>query len=351
MKKRKIATTKLDKYYLIHKLEDKESKLKGYIAIHRLNKSYPSFGATRFMKYKSESEALKDVLKLSKLMSYKNALAGLPYGGAKAVIIEPKGKYSREKILNAYARELNKLKDKFVTGTDVGFSKVDLNILNKKTTNVVGFYVNPENATAYGLMLSLRKALKHTFNNDNYKNVSYAIQGVGKVGGELLSMLIKEGVKDIYIADLNKSILDEFNKRYPFIKVVSIDKIHTQKVDVYCPCAFSNALNIKTIKELKCRIVVGSANNQLESIKTGEELHNLGILYCPDYIVNSGGLIAVTEEYSNKKNNKTKLNNKLKNIEKRMEEILNLSKLENKATILVTEEIAMNLLKTSSSRI
>jgi glutamate dehydrogenase/leucine dehydrogenase len=297
------------------------------------------------MKYKSDKAALKDVLRLSRLMSYKGALAGLPYGGAKAVILEPSGKYSREKILEAYAVELNKLKDIFVTGTDIGFTKSDLDILNKKTTNLVGFSVNPEKATAYGVMLSLKEALKHIYGNSDYKNVSYAIQGVGKVGGELLSMLVKKGVKNIYIADINKEIIDEIYKKYPFVKIVSSDKIHSQKVEVYCPCAVSNALNDTTIKELKCSIIAGSANNQLKSIEIGKSLHHLGILYCPDYLVNAGGLIAVTDSYNNKRPNKSRLNNKLKNIGKRMDKILLLSKLEKKAPVLIAEEMAESLFR------
>lgn len=328
-----------DEHSIIIPLDNKSVKLKGYIAIHRLRKNHSSFGATRFLKYKTRKEALRDVLKLSKLMSYKSALAGLPYGGAKAVIMKPTGKYSKDKILKVYASELKKIKKKFTTGTDVGLTTKDLGIMIRETDNIVGFSVNPEYATAYGIILSLKEALNRLYGNSNYSKSSFAIQGVGKVGSELLSMLVKKGVRNIYIADIEISKTNSFKKKYPFIKVVSPNKIYSQKVDIYCPCALSGALNTKTIKKMKCKIIVGAANNQLESKFIGDRLHKMGILYCPDFVVNAGGLISVVDEYQYNKPNKARLHKRIQKISTTLKIALSQSKKRDIPPYIIVEEL------------
>lgn len=334
-----------DEHLIIIPLKNEKTKLKGFIGIHKLRGKNPSFGATRLFKYKSEKEALIDVLRLSKLMSYKSALAGLPYGGAKAVIIEPRTKYNRKNLFNSYAKELKKIKDKFVTGTDVGLTVEDLGEMYKVTPNLVGFNVNPEYATALGLKLSIDEVLKHTYGTKNYKERSFAISGIGKVGKELLSLLIKNGAGNIYIADIDKNKLKIVKKEYPFVKIISPDLIHKKKVDVYSPCAMSNALNKKNIKEINCKIIVGSANNQLESEKIGDKLHKMGILYCPDYVVNAGGLISVVDEYKHKKRNKVRLNKMVKNVQLTLDKILTKSEKTNLPPYKVAEEIGVKIIE------
>lgn len=332
-----------DKHLLVVSLDNKPAKLKGYIAIHR-KKKLPSFGATRFWDYKSKKAALKDVLRLSKLMSYKCAMAGLPYGGAKAVIIKPRGKFSKEKILKAYSAELNKLKGIFITGTDVGLSISDLYNAKKYTEYLVGFSTNPEEATAIGVADSLSVSLDHVYGISEYSKFSFAIQGVGKVGSELLDILILGGAKNIYIADIDRKKVKELKKKYPFIKSVSPRKVYNQKVDVFCPCALSGDLNSKTIKQLKCKIIVGSANNQLENEDVGKQLHQQRVLYAPDYIVNSGGLISVVDEFRYGKSNKERLYRYISKISINLKKILRESKKKNEPPFIIAENIGLSII-------
>ena len=339
-----------DNHYLVINISNKKAKLDGYIAIHRKNKSGPSFGATRLWNYSSKKDALKDALRLSKLMSYKSALAGLPYGGAKATIIKPKGKFSREILFKAYAEELNKLNGMFITGTDVGLNISDLEYMKKYTKYLVGYSSNPEKATGLGLGQSLNTALNFLYKNNNYSNYSFAIQGVGKVGMELLNILIERGAKNIFIADIDKNKTKQIVKNYPFIKAVNVDRIHKQEVDVFCPCALSGILNKKSISDLKCKIIVGSANNQLRDISVGEDLHKKGILYCPDYVVNSGGLISVIDEYVYNKPDYNRLNKKIGKIQPILMKIFAESNKNNLPPCIVSDDIGLSIINRNSSK-
>ena len=338
-----------DHFLVIH-LNNKKAKLDGYIAIHRKNNKLPSFGATRLWSYSSGKDALKDALRLSKLMSYKSALAGLPYGGAKAVIMKPKGEFSREKLFRAYAEKLNKLKGIFVTGTDVGLNVSDLEYMKKYTKYLVGYKANPEKATALGVKKSLDSALDHVYKNKTYSNYSFAIQGVGKVGFELLKILIKGGAKNIFIADIDKEKVKEITTKYPFIKTISTNEIHCQNVDIYSPCALSGALNEKTIKDLKCKIVVGSANNQLSDQNIGLDLHKNGVLYCPDYVVNGGGLISVIDEYIYSSPDDKRLNKKVNKISTVLKKIFKESEKKNLPPFIVSGDIGLSIINKNSSK-
>jgi len=323
---------------------DEKTKLRGYIAFHKGGFYIPSFGATRFLNYRNGTDAVRDALRLSKLMSYKNALAGLSYGGAKAVLIEPKGKYSKNALLKEYARHIEKLGGSFITGTDVGITLKELKLMMTKTKNMVGVVNNPEKATALGVVYSMEAAAKNIKNKKSIVGMSFAIQGVGKVGKEILSIIYKRASK-IYISDINTKTLRKVKKQFPRVAVLSPEKIHKQNVDIFCPCALSNVLNSESINQIRAKAVIGSANNQLKSIEIGETLHRLGILYCPDYVVNAGGLIAVADEYEHKKPNKARLNKKLQGIGKRVEKILSLSKTSKKPPVIIADEMANRILK------
>lgn len=337
-----------DDHFLVIHLNNKKAKLDGYIAIHRKNKGLSSFGATRLWNYKSNKDALKDSLRLSKLMSYKSALAGLPYGGAKAVIIKPKGKFSREKLFEAYALELNKLKGIFVTGTDVGLTIKDLDYMKKYTKYLVGYNSNPEKGTALGVKNSLDSALEYLYKNKSCSSYSYSIQGVGKVGFELLKILIDSGVRNIFIADIDKKKVKEILTDYPFVKAVDTNQIHNQEVDIYCPCAMSGSLNGKTIKDLKCKIIVGSANNQLTDMSVGSELHKRGILYCPDYVINSGGLISVIDEYVYGKIDEKRLNKNINKISLVLKKIFTESLKKDLPPFIVSNDIGLSIINKNS---
>lgn len=332
-----------DKHYSVTFLNDAKSGLRGFIAIHRKNPAFPSFGATRMWKYNSETEALQDALRLSKMMSYKSALAGLKSGGAKGVIILPKRKIiNRKKILKAYAEQVDLLKGNFITGTDVGLDQEDLVILKETTPYIVGFNDHTAELTAQGIFYGIQTALKQVFGQEEINGRTFAIQGVGKVGEALLYLLSQES-KKIFITDIDKKALKKVTKNFPKAIVVNPDKIHKQEVDIFCPCALSGAINSNTISELKCKIIAGGANNQLENDNIGSLLHRLNILYCPDYVINTGGLIAVVNEYEHQPFDYELVKGKVFEIKNRLANIFEASKKENRPTNAMTNEIAVKI--------
>ncbi|MEK7116605.1 MAG: Glu/Leu/Phe/Val dehydrogenase dimerization domain-containing protein [Patescibacteria group bacterium] len=340
-----------DNHPFIIKFGDSNTGLRGFIAIHKKNNSFPSFGATRLWCYESESEALKDALRLSKMMSYKAAMAGIKAGGAKAVIIQPEdGKFNRKKLFEAYAAKINLVGGNFITGTDVGLLQKDLDTIKKITPFVVGFNNNANEFTALGVYESIKTSLKHLFGGDSIKGRGLAIQGLGKTGSGLLDLLYKD-TKEIFVADINKEVVKKIKNKYPEIKVVSTRDICKQKVDIFVPCALGGAINSKTLPYFKCKIIVGSANNQLENEEMGALLHKLGILYAPDYVVNAGGLIAVVDEYENKKYSREIVMNKVMNIKKTLKSIFSESAKQDKPTNIVANEMAENIFNKYNGRV
>ena len=332
-----------DNHFSVSFLNDKENGLKGFIAIHRKNPNFPSFGATRLWYYNSETEALQDAMRLSKMMSYKSALAGLVAGGAKGVIILPQDKkIDRKKLLQSYAKQVDLLKGSFITGTDVGLDQPDLLVLKKVTPYIVGFNGYTTELTSKGIFYAIEVALAEVFGSGKIEGRTFAIQGVGKVGESLLSLL-HEKAKKIFIADIDKKTLKKVAKKYPKAVIKNPEEIHKQDIDVFCPCALSGAITSKNISDLKCKIISGGANNQLEDENVGVLLHRLKILYCPDYIVNAGGLIAVVNEYENPYFDYGSVSKKVLGIKKRLAGIFKTSKKENKPTNLVANELAIRI--------
>lgn len=296
-----IDVKKLAEYDNHHKvifLNNPGAGLKGFIAIHRKNKNVPSFGATRLWHYQDSLEGLADALRLSRLMSYKAALAGLPCGGGKGVILAPAqlSHEDRKKILLAYAEEVNKLNGEFITGTDVGVSEDDLALMKSASEFFVGMNGDVTEHTALGIYAGMEACLEFLDNTSDCAGKTFAIQGLGKVGEALLELVYAKAEK-IYASDINTTIMKRIRERFPRISIVAPSEIHKESVDIFSPCALNHALNTKTVAELKCRIIVGGANNQLENKSIGDMLFDRGILYAPDYVVNAGGLISVYDEY------------------------------------------------------
>jgi leucine dehydrogenase len=322
---------------------DKVSGLRGYIAIHRLRGEHPSFGATRYWRYKSDREALKDALRLSRTMSYKAALSGLPGGGAKAVIVgDGYTDKRKDAILSEYARRVNYLSGKFVTGSDVGLTRDDVKKMRRISPYFVGTKVSPERFTALGLYYCIRESLKHVYGNSHLNDKSFAIQGIGKVGQELLSLLYKEGAT-IFVADIDQKKIRSMKKKFPKIKVAAVGSLHRRQVNVYSPCALSDCINTKSIKELNCDIILGGANNQLENNKLSYKLHKKGILYAPDYVVNAGGLISVYDEYENHGVKVMRIKHKVEKISDTLGKIFRDSKKMNKPPLEIANKMAENI--------
>lgn len=327
-----------DEHYKVVFINNTESGLKGFLAIHRKNKNIPSFGATRLWRYSDPLDGLRDALRLSRLMSYKAALAGLPCGGAKSVILLPKRLKNKKKLLLSYAEEVNSLGGDFITGTDVGLSQNDLRLMKSASKFFVGLNGNATECTALGIYYSMETSLKFLTGQSDLEGKTLAIQGLGKVGMALLALLYQQA-RVIYVADTDKSAVAKTKKKFPRVAVVKPSEIHKQKVDIFSPCALSHALNTKVIAELNCRMIVGGANNQLQDESTGDRLFKLGILYAPDYVVNAGGLIAVYDEHENQKNDDKRIRDKVLTIKKRLSRILQRSKKENLAPHRIADEI------------
>ncbi|MDP3901879.1 MAG: Glu/Leu/Phe/Val dehydrogenase dimerization domain-containing protein [bacterium] len=327
-----------DNHHKVVFLNDSNIGLKGFIGIHRKNKKFPSFGATRLWPYSSQLEAIKDVLRLSKLMSYKAAMAGLPYGGAKAVISGSVPKSSA--LLKAYAERVNLLEGLFITGSDIGLTQADVKTMSRTSPFMVGSKIDPTEFTGLGLFYGLEAALREVFGEKDVTETNFAIAGLGKVGSEFLKLIYSDNSNQkIFVSDIDKDKVKSIEKRFPKVIAISPSKIHEQRVDVYSPCAMSGILNNKTIKELRCQIVLGGANNQLANDKAGELLYRSGILYAPDYVVNAGGLISVVSEYENKINKKLIIN-RVKMIKKTLGDIFVKSSKMRKSTDFIADSMA-----------
>lgn len=296
--------SRFDNHEFVMGLNDAESGLKAFIAIHNTNLG-PALGGTRMTSYRSTDDALEDVLSLSRAMTYKCALADLPYGGGKAVIIyDGHGKKAgdRNQVLLSYARLVDKLRGLFKTGTDVGISDEDVVKMSTQTSHMLGVTkadrgeLSTSKVAALGVFYAMKATLKYLEGNPNFRDKRVAVKGVGKLGAELVRLLTDAGAH-VVIADIDKDKCDSLHKRLGNkVDVVPVESIHRQEVDLYAPCALGNEFTKKNISELRCRAVVGGANNQLESPIVGDYLNRRHILYAPDYIANAGGLIYVADE-------------------------------------------------------
>jgi leucine dehydrogenase len=247
-----------DNHKLVSFVFDKKHKVEAYIALHRGSLTSPSFGATRIVKYSQKEDALRDALRLSRLMSYKAAMAGLDYGGGKGVILLPDNitDAERSKIIECYCEALNYYGGHFVTGADVGITDDDMKIMHKHSQYIVGVESNPVLHTAQGLFKAIEFCVEKKFEDRDLGKRSFAIQGVGKIGTALLEQLYGKAAK-IVVTDLDNDRLKEIKKQYPDVEVVAPTEIYKQAVDVFSPCALSNSLTSKTITQLKASIVCG----------------------------------------------------------------------------------------------
>ena len=279
---------------------DPVTGLKAIIAIHDTTLG-PALGGCRMWNYKNESDALKDVLRLSRGMTYKAAVAGLGLGGGKAVIIGDSKTMKNEYLFRSFGRFVEGLGGRYITAEDVGTCVSDMEWVRKETKYVTGISRalggggDPSPATALGTFTGMKACVKKVFGSDSLKNRKIAIQGIGHVGTYLVELLHKEGAK-LYISDIDEEKLKSVAKKYA-CEVVNNDNIYELEVDIFAPCAMGGIINDTTIPKLKCAIIAGAANNQLEKEKKhGKALLDKGILYAPDYVINAGGIINIYNE-------------------------------------------------------
>jgi glutamate dehydrogenase/leucine dehydrogenase len=318
--------------------------LRAYIGIHSTSLG-PALGGTRLKEYDSESAALRDVLNLSKAMSYKCALANLPYGGGKAVILASP-EMDKQEALKAYARLVDKLKGLFKTGTDVGITDDDVALMGNHTSHMLGLTeadrgdMTTGKTAGLGVFYAMKAALTKLYGNTDFTGRKVAIKGVGKLGSEL-ARLVHEAGGELYVSDVSDAALQDLKVRIPEVNIVDNAAVHTQEVDIYAPCALGSEFNEQTIAELRCKAVVGGANNQLASNEAGDKLSAAGILYAPDYIANAGGLIYVADELEPGGFNKERVVERTKAIEQTMLDIFETAQRENQPTHRAADAIAL----------
>ncbi len=290
-----------DNHEGVYTFSEPESGLQCFIAVHNTNRG-PASGGTRFWSYGSDSDALTDVLRLSRAMSYKNAMAEIPLGGGKGVILRPEGDFDREALFAAYGRAVEKVGGQYITAEDVGVSPDDMRIIKTQTDFVAGLDEgdaasgDPSPHTADGIFRGLEVAVKHKLGVEGVGGLIVAVQGLGHVGYDLARRLKKSGAR-LIVADINEAAVQRAAEELG-AEIVSVDVIHAQEADIFAPCALGGAINAKTIDDIQAYIVGGAANNQLKTPDMGAELLKRDILYCPDYVLNAGGIINVAAEVS-----------------------------------------------------
>jgi leucine dehydrogenase len=280
---------------------DPSCNLKVIVAIHNTILG-PALGGTRMWQYASEEEALDDVLRLSKGMTYKAAVSGLNLGGGKAVIIGNPDVDKSEALFRSYGRFLESLNGRYITAEDVNTRVEDIEHIFTETSNVVGVAEvhggsgNPSPWTARGVYRGVQASCLKVFGDKSTKGKVVALQGAGSVGTYLGEHLAKDGAK-VFVCDINEKNVAQFLERVPNSEAVSIDEIYDVDADIYSPCALGATINDNTIDRLKCKVIAGAANNQLAENRHGQILKEKGVLYAPDYLINAGGLMNVSIEF------------------------------------------------------
>ncbi len=279
--------------------QDEASGLKAIIAIHDTTLG-PALGGARMWTYASEENAIEDALRLARGMTYKNAAAGLNLGGGKTVIIGDPFKDKNEEMFRALGRFIQGLNGRYITAEDVGTTVSDMDLIHEETNYVTGISPafgssgNPSPVTAYGVYRGMKAAAKEAFGSDSLEGRTISVQGLGNVAYKLCEYLHNEGAK-LVVTDINQAAIDRVVNDFD-ATAVAPEEIYSQEVDIFSPCALGAILNDETIPQLKAKVIAGSANNQLQDSRHGDYLHELGIVYAPDYVINAGGVINVADE-------------------------------------------------------
>jgi leucine dehydrogenase len=288
-----------DDYEQVVLCHDRASGLRAIIAIHSTRLG-PALGGTRFYPYADEDAALNDVLRLAKGMTYKSAAAGLDLGGGKAVILGDPATAKTEALMRIYARFVDTLGGRYITAEDVGTTQADMDLIRRETTFVTGVSRSlggsgdPSAATAYGVLHGMKAVAKHLWGATELEGRHVVVAGVGKVGYALVRHLVEERAR-VSVTDVATEAIERAVRDFG-VEALPVEKAHAAPCDVYSPCALGAVLNPTSIPELQCAAVVGSANNQLADPSCSDLLATAGVLYAPDYVVNAGGVINISEE-------------------------------------------------------
>jgi leucine dehydrogenase len=329
----------------VHLKFDRATGLRAIVAIHNLNRG-PAIGGCRLIPYDTTDKALEDALRLGYMMSYKAAINDLPHGGAKSVVMMPKHIKNREAFFEAFGEFVNDLGGRYITAVDSGTSTTDMDIIARKTrfvtcTSSSGNDGDPSPETAFGVFRAIEAAAKFKLNRSSLDGLHVAVQGVGHVGYHLVKSLKNSGAR-ITVSDVNHANVERIVNEFG-VETIAPEKIYDLDADVFSPCALGAILNVENIKRLKVKIVAGSANNQLAHHQHGIALHDRGILYAPDFLINAGGLIHVAVIYDHA--DKKKAHEQISNIYYTVTNIFERSMKENRATSIISEEIAEEKLR------
>ncbi|MDB5999774.1 MAG: amino acid dehydrogenase [Rhizobacter sp.] len=279
---------------------DPQTGLKAIIAIHSTARG-PSFGGCRYWTYASEAMAVDDALRLSRGMSYKNALADLPYGGGKSVILAQPGTVERAPLFEAFARMVESLRGAYIAAEDVGTTTDDMRVMQTFTPYASGvprgdgFGGNPSPKTAYGVFVAIEAGVQRVLGRKGLDGVTVAVQGLGSVGWDLCVRLAAAGAK-LIVADINPAKTSQACDTFGAMRVTP-ENILACEADVLAPCALGRALDARSVGNVRARLVAGAANNQLGTLEDGDRLHARGVFYLPDYLVNAGGIVSCVREY------------------------------------------------------
>ena len=277
--------------------QEKELGLQAIIAIHDTTLG-PAAGGVRVLPYASEQEAIDDVLRLARGMTYKGAAAGVNLCGGKCVVRADPESMKSEALFRALGRFIQRLGGLYIAGEDVGTNAHDMEMIGLETTHVFSLPVEEEvsHFTAFGIIQAIRVCLQSVYGSTELHGRTFAIQGVGAVGSQVAKHLLENGAV-VTATDTDRVKLDRLAAAYPGLLTSRPEDIHRLPVDIYSPCALGAVLNERTLPELRCQIVCGAANNQLADERCGDQLAQTGILYAPDYVVNAGGMIAYAESH------------------------------------------------------
>ena len=327
---------------------DKDTGLKAIIGIHNTVLG-PALGGTRMWQYNNEWEALNDVLRLSRGMTFKSAITGLNLGGGKAVIIGNAKTQKTPELMKKFGEFVHSLSGRYITAEDIGMETSDMDLVRDVTPYVTGISEsrggagNPSPITAYGVFMGMKAAAKYKFGSDILEERTVYVQGIGHVGEALVEHLSNEGAK-VIIADINEERLQTVSKRYG-AEIYRGTDIYSEEMDIYAPCALGATINDDSIQKLKAQVIAGAANNQLKNeIKHGEMLKDRGIEYAPDFLINAGGIINVYAELEGY--GKTEIIRKTENIYNTTLEIFKHSENNNSTTHNSALSIALERIET-----
>ncbi|MFC0188334.1 branched-chain amino acid dehydrogenase [Fictibacillus aquaticus] len=321
--------------------QDKQSGLKAIICIHDTTLG-PALGGTRMWTYDSEDAAIEDALRLAKGMTYKNAAAGLNLGGGKTVIIGDPKKDKNEEMFRAFGRYIQGLNGRYITAEDVGTTVEDMDLIYQETPFVTGVSPafgssgNPSPVTAYGVYRGMKAAAKEAFGTDSLEGKTIAVQGVGHVAFTLCKHLHEEGAS-LIVTDINKEAVQRAVEAFG-AKAVEPSEIYSVDCDIFAPCALGAIINDETIPQLKAKVIAGAANNQLRETSHGDLIHEMGIVYAPDYVINAGGVINVADELNGY--NRERAMRKVETIYDNIARVIEISKRDRIPTYLAADRLA-----------